>query len=105
LTDSVVRYGGDEFVIIMRDVNADMLTLIAEQIVGQVRSDLGMKEPDRIVTCSLGVVLYEPNGSNAVRPDALIKEADRMMYEAKRRGGDRMCFEGSKAEERELMTV
>ncbi|MBC7966503.1 MAG: diguanylate cyclase [Fuerstia sp.] len=29
LTDSVVRYGGDEFVIMLRDVNADMLTLIA----------------------------------------------------------------------------
>lgn len=90
LTDSVVRYGGDEFVIMLRDVNADMLTLIADQIIGRVRVDLKSTESNRTITCSLGAVLYEPQDSSLIRTDALIKEADRAMYEAKRRGGDRV---------------
>ncbi len=88
LTDSVVRYGGDEFVIMLRDVNADMLTLIADQILGRVRTELKSTEFNRTLTCSLGAVLYEPQDATAVRAEALIKEADRAMYEAKRRGGD-----------------
>ena len=90
LTDSVVRYGGDEFVITLKDVNADMLTLIADQILGRIRTDLTSAEFDRTITCSLGAVLYVPQDFMVVRADTLIKEADRAMYEAKRRGGDRV---------------
>ena len=90
LTDSVVRYGGDEFVIMLGDVNADMLTLIADQILGRVRTELKSTEFNRTLTCSLGAVLYEPHDAPAVRADGLIKEADRAMYEAKRRGGNRV---------------
>jgi len=90
LTDSVVRYGGDEFVIMLKDVNAEMLILVADQILGRIRTDLKSVEFDRTITCSLGAVLYVPQDSTAVRADALIKESDRAMYEAKRRGGDRV---------------
>ena len=90
LTDSVVRYGGDEFVIMLKDVNADMLMLIADQILGRIRTELSSAEPNRKITCSLGAVLYVPQENNAVRADALVKEADRAMYEAKRCGGDRV---------------
>ncbi len=92
LTDSVARYGGDEFIITFKDVNADMLTLIADQILGRIRTELKSTELNRTTTCSLGTVLYVPQNSTAVRADALIKAADRAMYEAKRRGGDRSCL-------------
>lgn len=105
LTDSVVRYGGDEFVVTLRDVNADMLTLIAGQIVGRIRCELSSSEPERTVTCSLGAVLYEPKDGTTIRPEALIMEADRAMYEAKRRGGNRLHFEGNKSEKKELASV
>ena len=90
LTDSVVRYGGDEFVILLKDVNVDMLTLIADKILGRIRTELSSTEPVQTITCSLGAVLYVPQESAAVRCEALIKEADLAMYEAKRRGGDRV---------------
>ena len=79
-----------EFVITLKDVNADMLTLIADQILGRIRTELKSAEFDRTITCSVGAVLYVPQDSTAMRADALIKEADRAMYEAKRRGGDRV---------------
>ncbi len=105
LSDTVVRYGGDEFVITLRDVNADMMTLIGDQIVGRIRSELSSSQPGREITCSLGAVLYEPKDSTNMRPEALIKEADRAMYEAKRRGGNRVHFEGNKSEKKELISV
>lgn len=90
LTDSVVRYGGDEFIITLKDINPDMLILLADQIRGRIRTDLKSVEFDRTITCSLGAVIYVPQASTSVRADALIKEAKRAMCEAKRRGGDRM---------------
>lgn len=90
MTDSVVRYGGDEFVITLKDVNADMLTMIADQILGRVRAELKPAIYDQTITCSLGTALYKPEESAVVRSEALIKEADRAMYEAKRRGGNRV---------------
>ena len=49
LTDSVVRYGGDEFIITLKDVNADMLTLIADQILGRIRTELKSTELNRTI--------------------------------------------------------
>ncbi|MEJ7592192.1 MAG: diguanylate cyclase [Planctomycetaceae bacterium] len=98
-------YGGDEFVITLKDVNADMLTLIADQILGRIRTELTSAEFDRTISCSLGAVLYVPQDSTAVRADALIKEADRAMYEAKRRGGGRVYMAACEAGKWELAAV
>lgn len=91
MTDSVVRYGGDEFIITLKDVNDDMLTLIADQILGRIRAELKPATYDQTVTCSLGAALFKREESADVRAEVLIKEADRAMYEAKRQGGNRVC--------------
>lgn len=89
LTDSVVRYGGDEFVITMKDVNLDMLALLADQIRVQIRTGLTINNGDEPVTCSIGAVFYAPQSGPPVRSEMLIREADRCMDEAHRKGGDR----------------
>lgn len=89
LSDSVVRYGGDEFVITLKDVNLDMLTLIADQIRNRIHSELSVTVPERTITCSIGAAFYSPQQDTMARPDALIREADKAMSEARRRGGDR----------------
>ncbi len=97
LSDSVVRYGGDEFVITLKDVNLDMLTLISDQIRSHIRSELSTAEPAHNITCSIGAAYYVPQKGSSVRPDMLIKEADRAMYEAKRKGGDRTVLSSLEA--------
>ena len=84
-----MRYGGDEFVITLKDVNLDMLTLIADQIRNRIHSELSVTEPERTITCSIGAAFYSPQQDTMARPDALIREADKAMSEARRRGGDR----------------
>ncbi len=59
VTDSVVRYGGDEFIITLKDVNSDMLTLIADQILGRIRVELKPATYDQTVTCSLGAAIFK----------------------------------------------
>ena len=89
LADSVVRYGGDEFVVTLKDINADMLMLLSDQISESVRSELSTGHPALSVTCSIGAVFYDPEKGVPVRPETLIREADRALIEAKRTGGNR----------------
>jgi len=105
LSDSVVRYDGDQFVITLKDVNADMLAMISDQILSCARQHFSTPEAGRRVTCSVGAVLYVPQGKNAVRPDALIREADRAMSEAKRRRGDCLSITTCDAGQRQLATA
>jgi diguanylate cyclase (GGDEF)-like protein len=99
LSDSVVRYGGDEFVITLKDVNSDMLTMVCDQIRSRLRSELSTTDPLRQITCSIGVAYYAPQNGIAVRADSLIREADKSVSAARRKGGDQavMTFlEGGK---------
>ena len=88
LSDSVVRYGGDEFVITLKDVNSDMLTMVCDQIRSRIRSELLTPDPSRQITCSIGVAYYTPQSGIAVRADSLIREADKSVSAARRKGGD-----------------
>lgn len=105
VSDSVIRYGGDEFVIAFKDVNSDMLILIADQILSRVRTEVKLDKFEPPITCSIGAALYAPHKSVTVRADLLVKEADKAMYEAKRRGGDRVCMATCNAGKWELATV
>ena len=99
LSDSVVRYGADEFVITLKDVNSDMLTMVCDQIRSRIRTELLTPDPSRQITCSIGVAYYAPQSGIAVRSDSLIREADKSVSAAQRKGGDQavMTFlEGGK---------
>jgi len=71
--DSVFRWGGDEFVIILPEVSVDEATIIAERI--RVAVEMGGLY---FVTVSIGVAKIE-NGS----VEDAVAMADKAMYEAK----------------------
>lgn len=87
LSDSVVRYSRDEFIVTLKDVNLDLLTLMCDQIHSQIRTVLNSTEASAL-TCSIGAAFYTPLAGKALKPEALIREADRAMSEARRKGGD-----------------
>jgi diguanylate cyclase (GGDEF)-like protein len=92
LSDSVVRYGGDEFVVTLKDVNPDMLTMVCDQIRARIRSELSTSDPARKITCSIGAAYYTPQAGNSVRAESLIREADKSVSAARRKGGDQVVL-------------
>ncbi len=88
-SDAVGRYGGEEFIIVMAETsNSDGKTLIT-RIKNQVNAVVWDKAPDLRVSFSAGI--YEVGESTDVSSiRQLVDEADKIMYEAKRNGKDRI---------------
>ncbi len=84
-TDWAIRYGGDEFVIILSTAGPDEAALVAERLRrGLADKVFFEKEGFSIrLSGSFGVAVY-PNDADSL--DGLIKLADDAMYEVKKRG-------------------
>jgi diguanylate cyclase len=85
--DTVVRYGGEEFLIILPETPLDGAVELAERVRKafaqlQVECDGAMLS----TTASFGVVGADFALDQAIMPQALIAEADQLMYEAKHGG-------------------
>lgn len=85
--DLCVRFGGDEFAILIQGRSASNAALVAERIrtaVSQLR--LPGRARERRVSLSFGVVHHRPRESFG----RLLARADRLLYRAKRGGRDRI---------------
>jgi len=83
--DYVARPGGEEFVVLLSDIDATGALALAERIRHAIET---APWPQRKVTASLGVSLLE--GSAAEEND-LLQLADRALYRAKAEGRNRVC--------------
>jgi diguanylate cyclase (GGDEF)-like protein len=89
-SDLVGRFGGEEFVILLRGTTAEEACRVAERIrrgVGVVR----VLTKDMIVgaTVSIGIAALGSHGGTLVE---LLESADEALYRAKRAGRDRICL-------------
>jgi diguanylate cyclase (GGDEF)-like protein len=82
-SDVVARYGGDEFVILMPETDADQGHQLAAKLRSWISADPVLREKN--VTSSFGVATYPVNGST---PQELIQVADASMYLSKHQGGN-----------------
>ena len=83
--DLVARYGGDEFVVLLVEVDLDEATAIGERVVAAVGAPLEITSgPDR-VSVSVGVAAFTRGGDP-------VDGADRAMLRAKREGRDRVVI-------------
>ena len=86
--DLICRYGGEEFLILLPEVNLTQARIVAERIRQRAAAThVKTEKGDVTVTISLGVASVE-NGEE-VSLDALIERADRALYAAKRAGRNR----------------
>jgi diguanylate cyclase (GGDEF)-like protein len=86
--DTVVRYGGEEFLIILPETRLDGARELAERIraafaAQRIELDGGQSLG---TTASFGVVGADFGGGHAVTPQGMIALADQLMYEAKHAG-------------------
>jgi diguanylate cyclase (GGDEF)-like protein/PAS domain S-box-containing protein len=83
-SDVVIRMGGDEFVVVFRNVkNYDEVTLGAGRIIETLNRPIVIDRHSLQTTGSVGVSLYPRDGANMVE---LLKHSDTAMYQAKDRG-------------------
>lgn len=90
--DTVARYGGDEFSVILPDVSDEGARFVANRIAEAVRNHkfrLPDLEIPQQLTASIGVALC-PADERA--PDQLMRAADLALYQAKQRGKNRPFF-------------
>lgn len=94
--DFVCRYGGDEFVILMKDVTKDNLIAKLEALHNRFQVDFSNDDKTIHVTCSIGAVYYKPE-QGEVTIGNLIKQADQCLYLSKEKGRDRFEYADYKA--------
>ncbi|MBW9170572.1 EAL domain-containing protein [Clostridium estertheticum] len=83
--DMVSRIGGDEFIVIIRDlISAADATEIAEKIVKTLSGAYIYNDESLYIGASVGISLFPQHGNDV---DALIRNADLAMYEVKNSGG------------------
>jgi diguanylate cyclase (GGDEF)-like protein len=85
--DSLARWGGDEFVILMEGVRerSDAMR-VAEMVLQVVRETDVFPGSGLRVGASIGIVCGAPGWEEKRGPDELLRHCDRAMYEAKRAG-------------------
>jgi diguanylate cyclase (GGDEF)-like protein len=85
-SDTLGRFGGDEFVVLCEDIGPEAVLKVADRIVAAVASPLHVGTAVLHVTISIGIAVSRGEPTPV---DALIRSADAAMYAAKRLGGNR----------------
>jgi diguanylate cyclase (GGDEF)-like protein/PAS domain S-box-containing protein len=90
ISDTVSRQGGDEFVVLLSEMeNVDDAAIAARKLLAAVAKTHSIDQHDLHVTTSVGVSVYPDDGVNA---ETLIKNADTAMYQAKENGRQNYKF-------------
>lgn len=87
--DRIMRYGGEEFAIVVLEADQAMAVDLAKRLADRVRrspiTEAGVGLP---ITLSMGVAIFPGDGADAA---ALVQAVDQALYAAKAGGRDRVC--------------
>jgi diguanylate cyclase (GGDEF)-like protein len=86
------RYGGEEFVLLLVEVDEPAAFAAVERVRDAI-AVLGPPRVPRAITVSAGIAVHHPLFERATIAD-LIKRADAVLYESKRNGRDRSTLDG-----------
>ncbi|MBT7372167.1 MAG: diguanylate cyclase, partial [Gammaproteobacteria bacterium] len=82
--DTLARFGGDEFALILPNVNHEQdAEIIADKILSELKEPFSVDQHDLYVTSSIGIALYPEAGRTI---ETLIASADLAMYSVKDKG-------------------
>jgi diguanylate cyclase (GGDEF)-like protein len=88
-TDRVARWGGEEFIVLLPNVDRDAAQAVAERVLkGVANTSVPFPGGTVRLACSIGVATLNPNDRR--EPKNLINDADRALYEAKTQGRNRV---------------
>lgn len=90
-SDTVARIGGDEFIILLLNVDESGCGSLADKILKALVLPFNLKEHELFVTSSIGICLYPGKGLDH-DAENLMKKADIAMYQAKALGRNNYQF-------------
>jgi diguanylate cyclase (GGDEF)-like protein/PAS domain S-box-containing protein len=91
--DTVSRVGGDEFVVLLSEIEtAEDAARVAEKLIFGLSQPYLVEEHELLLTASIGICIYPDNGKES---NILLRNADASMYTAKEAGRNRYRFYSS----------
>jgi diguanylate cyclase (GGDEF)-like protein/PAS domain S-box-containing protein len=89
-SDTVARMGGDEFTIILSDINSQInIERIAQDILDKMTTPFHLGDEVIHISTSIGISNYPKDGNEV---ELLLKNADQAMYAAKEQGRNRFQY-------------
>lgn len=86
--DWIGRYGGEEFILVLNNVDENVAQNVAERIRKKINESVFRYDDIEIrITCSLGI--HSSKGKD-INMDAIVEKADRNLYKAKARGRNKI---------------
>ena len=101
--DTVARMGGDEFTVILNNLENQLSTeRIAQSILDKLSEPFHLGSEVVYITTSIGISVYPVDGSDV---DVLLKNADQAMYAAKEQGRNRYHYFTSSMQDAALLRM
>ena len=108
--DVVARYGGDEFLLLLEEVDVSLkperalyrASSVAQKVLNTLSRAFSVNDVDYQLSASIGIAVIDERSEEALDT---IKQAELAMYEAKASGRSQFCFYQSSMQERVLTRV
>jgi diguanylate cyclase (GGDEF)-like protein/PAS domain S-box-containing protein len=101
--DTVARFGGDEFTVILPGIaRAENAATVAEKVIGAFSAPFPCNHGEALIGASIGITVFPTDGDNAV---TLLRNADLAMYRAKDGGPNVYKFFTSQMDARALQRL
>jgi len=89
-SDTVVRFGGDEFVLLLTGLHhQDEAAYVADKVLKLIQQPIKLSEVTATIGCSIGIAMYPDDGDS---DNELLKVADSLMYKVKAAGKNHYVF-------------
>jgi diguanylate cyclase (GGDEF)-like protein len=102
--DWAVRYGGEEFLIVLPETDREGAWAVAERLRQEMATKpIAIGDQEIAITASFGLASFDPGMDKKPSAEALIREADQYLYQAKKEGRNKVNGRVKDNEQRQVI--